>query len=387
MPKKLSRPSYTLHKPSGQGRVRLDGHDHYLGPYATAESLEQYHDLVNEWLADKSVDKFTMTVDVLCLKYLKHVDRYYLKDGKPTSEPKNIRVALKYLTTMKGTTIARALGPLALQEVRNAMIAAGCVRTSINRMISRVKRAFRWGVSQELLPPALLVGLDSLDGLQANRSEALESDPVAPVDLEFVMAIKPHVTRQVWGMVQLQLLSAARPGEIRIMRTCDITAEGEVWEYRPLSHKMQHKKRERLIFLGPKAQAILKEFLKPKNPEAYLFSPAEARAEFDAQRKAKRQTPMTPSQKARRPVANPAKKPGAFYTDKSYGRAIAVACAKAGIESWHPHQLRHAKATEIRAKYDLEAAQVVMGQKHASTAEIYAERDKNKARKVARRLG
>lgn len=385
--KVTKRPAYTLHKPSGQGRVRLDGRDHYLGEYNTPDSITLYNEMVNEWLAKKPVDKFTMTVAVLCVRYMKHVDAYYRKDGKPTSEPNNIRIALRYLIAKKGTTVARAFGPLALQEVRSAMIKAGCVRTSINRMIGRVKRAFRWGVSQEYFPAEMLLGLDSVDGLLEDRSEAEESEPVCSVETNHVDAIKPFVTRQVWGMIQLQLLSAARPGEIRTMRTCDITRDGKVWEYRPQSHKMQHKKRERLIFLGPNAQTVLKDFLKLDRPDDYIFSPAEARAEYFAKRRENRKTPMTPSQRKRQRLTNPSKKPGTHYTDKSYGRAIAVACEKAGIEPWHPHQLRHTKATEIRSKFDLEAAQVVLGQKHASTTEIYAERDKNKARKVIRKVG
>jgi len=38
MPKKR-KPSYLLHKPTGQARVRIDGHDNYLGEYGTPESL------------------------------------------------------------------------------------------------------------------------------------------------------------------------------------------------------------------------------------------------------------------------------------------------------------------------------------------------------------
>ena len=68
MPKR-SRPSYWLHKPSGQARVRIDGRDIYLGEYGSAESQERYDALVRDWLVRQSIERFTLTVDELCLKF------------------------------------------------------------------------------------------------------------------------------------------------------------------------------------------------------------------------------------------------------------------------------------------------------------------------------
>ena len=55
---------------------------------------------------------------------------------------------------------------------------------------------------------------------------------------------------------------------------------------------------------------------------------------------------------------------------------------------WHPHQLRHNAATEIRKAFGLDAAQLALG--HASaqiTDAIYAERDHAKVIEVMRRVG
>lgn len=38
-------------------------------------------------------------------------------------------------------------------------------------------------------------------------------------------------------MVQMQLLTAARPGEVCIMRPCDIDRSGRIWVYKPKDHK------------------------------------------------------------------------------------------------------------------------------------------------------
>ena len=54
---------------------------------------------------------------------------------------------------------------------------------------------------------------------------------------------------------------------------------------------------------------------------------------------------------------------------------------------WHPHRLRHTKATEIRRLFDVEAAQVILGHSKPDTTIIYAERDVARARQVMGEIG
>ncbi len=46
----MRTPSYRLHKPTGKAVVTIDGKDHYLGKFDSAESRENYHRLIAEWL-------------------------------------------------------------------------------------------------------------------------------------------------------------------------------------------------------------------------------------------------------------------------------------------------------------------------------------------------
>jgi hypothetical protein len=47
------------------------------------------------------------------------------------------------------------------------------------------------------------------------------------------------------------------------MRSIDIdTSDPSSWVYRPGRHKTEHHERDRYIFLGPKAQVVLRPFLK-----------------------------------------------------------------------------------------------------------------------------
>jgi integrase len=186
-------------------------------------------------------------------------------------------------------------------------------------------------------------------------------------------------------MVDLQLLTGARGGEIRMLRRRDIADSGEVWKATLVSHKTAHHGKRRTLLFGPKAQQVLRPFLL-RAPDAFLFSPAECVKEHRGQDR----------RRCRRA-------PGKFYTKDSYCRAITRACNMADrwahggavaadedrlVPRWHPHQLRHTAATEIRRQFGLEAAALVLG--HASarvTDAVYAERDTAKALEVAKAVG
>lgn len=77
-------------------------------------------------------------------------------------------------------------------------------------------------------------------------------------------------------MIDLQLLSGMRPGEACSMRTCDVDRTTQIWTNRPPDHKNTYREQDRVVHLGPKAQALLLPFLKPHDPAAYVFSPADA---------------------------------------------------------------------------------------------------------------
>lgn len=269
MPKKHSKPSYLLHKSTGQARVRIDGKDHYLGEYGSPESRQKYDDLIAEWFVKQGdITGFILNVSELSLLFMEYATGYYQKNGKPTCEVNNIRVALRPLIRLYGNIVVREFSPLKLKDVRDEMIKAGCVRTSINRQIGRIKRMFRWGVENEYVTSEVYTALTAVAGLKLGRSIAKESDPVKPVPQEMIDAIEPFVSRQVWAMVQLQILTGMRPGEVLQMRGCDIQMSGKVWEYEPESHKTQHHGKKRIIFLGNKAKAILQSFLKA-DPQAF----------------------------------------------------------------------------------------------------------------------
>jgi integrase len=273
-----------------------------------------------------------------------------------------------------------------VKAVRQALIDAGLSRTEINRRVGRIVRIFKWAVENEMVPANVHHGLKAIAGLKKGRTEAKELEPVKPVPEAFVEAVRPCVSRQVWAMTQLQRLTGMRPGEVRQMRTTDIDRSGKVWIYTPESHKTEHHGRKREIPLGPRAQEILGPWLRA-DPTAYLFSPREAKEEHLEERRRKRATPMTPSQRARTRKAAPKKVPGDVDETRSYYHAIRNVCPKAGVPNWHPNQLRHNAATWLRKEFGLEVAQVILGHSSSAVTETYAELDYGKAISVMEQVG
>lgn len=421
-----SEPRYQHHKATGQARTYINGKDYYLGPYNSPESQERFEDLVAEWRRNSSsVDEYMITVDELAWRFQEHADVYYRhKDGSSTRTAENIRYALRPLVSVHGKTRVRDFGPKALKSVREAMIKAGHARTYINGLVGKIKQAFRWGVEEELVPAGVYDALKHLAWLHAGRSAARETSPVLPVDEGTVNDTLPHLPRVVADMVRLQLLSGARPGEVCSLRPRNITrGTTGVWCYRPESHKTEHHGRERRIYIGPEGQKILGPYLK-RDPDAFCFSPAEAEAERNATRRANRQSPMTPSQAARKPKGRTI---ATHYTKNTYGKAIMRGCEmafempadlryvgrvverKKGLSAderrteqermnqaaaewrakycWAPNQLRHTRATAIRERYGIEASQTVMGHADPKVTEIYAERDFAMAAQIMLEIG
>jgi integrase len=369
-------PSYRLHKPTGQAAVSIGGRDVYLGKHESPESRAEYDRIIAEWLATgrrpmvaDSASAADLSVNEMHLAYLHHADSYYVKNGKPTTEPVNIRLALRPLRQLYGHTLAREFGPLRLKTVRQAFIDSGLCRSEVNKRVRRVLRAFKWAVGEEMVPPSVHHGLKAVPGLRRGRADVRESEPVRPVPDAFVDAIAPHVSRQVWTMIELQRLSGMRPGEVCSMRTIDVDRSGRIWIYTPESHKTEHHGRERRIYLGPKAQETLRPWLRPE-VTAYLLSPADAEAERRSEQRENRKTRVQPSQRNRR-RRKPRKAPGERYTVDSYRRAIEYGIKGANREPergetravphWHPHQLRHNAATRLRREFGLDVARAVLG--------------------------
>jgi len=145
-------------------------------------------------------------------------------------------------------------------------------------------------------------------------------------------------TRWLAIWLSYQRLSGARPGEILQLRAADLDMTGKIWEFRPGRHKNEHHDRERIIFLGPQAQAIIRNYL-TLDLSALLFRPDLSEEKRNLEKRQARKTPLTPSAKKRRARQNPRGNAGDQYTVATYRRAITRACQKAGVPTWTPQPI------------------------------------------------
>lgn len=382
-------PSYRLHKPSGLAVVTIGGRDHYLGPHGSDESRREYDRLIAQWrLAQSSRCDPRLTIGQLVLAFDEHAKTYYRKpDGSDTGTASTFKYACRPLIAEFSRTLVIDFGAVKLKQVRKAMIEAGLARKTINDNVARIVQVFRWGASEEMVPVDVLQSLQTVDGLRKGRSAAKESPPVKPVPVASINAVLPIVSRQVADMIRLQLLSGSRPAEIAQIRPCDVNRDGDVWEYVPATHKTEHCDRDRTIFFGPRAQAILEPWL-DRPADSPCFSPIEAEQERRQKNEAARKTPLNyGNRRGTNRKSRPRKQPGSTYNTASYRRAIHRACEEAGVPQWSPNQLRHSRATDLRRQFGIEASRVVLGHSEVGTTEIYAERDMEAARRIMSEVG
>jgi integrase len=299
-----------------------------------------------------------LTIDELLVEWRAHSIVYY---GR---EHRNIECALRPLEMFHGHELAADFGPRKLKAVLERMVDgyeaagkryAGISRREVNKRAGKLKRVFKWAASEELVPANVYHALATVAALKAGRTSAKELPPILPVDAATVKATLPHLPRVVKAMVRFSQLTGCRPGEVCQLRPCDVDQSGDVWIYRPHTHKMQYRGRPRLIFIGPQAQRILAPFLK-RRPEQFCFQPRGT-------------------------------KTGQAYVRESYARTIRRACVRNGIEPWHPNRLRHSLATEARKRFGLEAAQVLLGHSRADVTQIYAEKHEQLGVEAIRQIG
>jgi integrase len=402
-----SLPSYRLYKRTGQAVVTLDGHDHYLGDYGTLDSKQAYQRLIDAWLGRKRAARpagpaadttppalpahGSPSVSELILGYVRHAKAYYKPDAAgEQKEVGCIRDALRLVRELSGGTPAVAFGPRALKAVRAAMTRAGWARGYVNHQVNRVKRLFRWATEEELIPAHVYHALLAVRGLRKGQPGVRESKKVRPVSARLIKAVLRRVPPMLRAVILFQLHTGCRPGEALCLKPRRLARGGDVWVYRPGRHKTAHHGKGRRIFVGPRAQEVLRPWLEGVGDDEYVFSPVRAEALRQARRRARRKTPLWPShlrRQATRRKAVPRRPKRDRYDVASYRRAVKRACRLAGVPPWSPNRLRHTAATRIRKRYGIEVARIILGHSTAFTTEIYAETDRAKAMEVIGKIG
>lgn len=192
------------------------------------------------------------------------------------------------------------------------------------------------------------------------------------------------------ALIDFALLTGCRPNEACQLRPCDLDKTNpDCWVFRPQKHKSEHHGHERLILIGPQAQAAIVFFLAGCAADDYVFSPCREETRR-LERRNNRKTPHTPSSLARYERAAlriRRRHPRGCYTTGSLRTAIHRACRKAGVKPvWGPNRLRHTRATELRG-HGLDVVGTIIGHKKLETTQVYSERDLKAAMELIAKVG
>lgn len=431
-------PSYRLHKSSGRAVVTIDGKDHYLGIHGSPESRAEYDRLINLWLTNgrrlpesalskRREDHGELPVVEVIARYWEFAEKRYAGQRATLL---NVRRALSVLRQLFGPTPVSQFGPKALRTYQRALVdlpadrlpngaskrEGPLARKTVNYHAGVVKRMFRWAVVEEIVPASVYDALKVVPWLRAGETKARETPKVRPVPDAIVEATLPFLPEVVADMVRVQRFTGMRPAELCMMTPRDLDTSGPAWRYVPRKHKCEVHGKDRIILIGPKAQAILAKYLRSEDwirpLDAAIFSPREAEDQRRAMKRAARKTKVQPSQQNRR-LRFPKSGPGECYDSASYRKAIAWGCDAANphptlstiprtkrtpeqerelrewksAHRWGPNRLRHARGTEVRREHGLDAAQATLGHSRVSTTQIYAEVNEEKAVRAALATG
>lgn len=362
-------PKLRHHKATGRAVVTLDGRHVYLGRYGTPEADAEYRRVIAEYLTlgevrtPGRVNAAEPTVADVILTYWRHCEQTLSRKTREGS----VRPALRRLGRMYGTVPVRDFDPPALRAFQRSLLeepgreGRTLSRTYVNVLVGRVRAMFKWGVAEGLVPAPIWQGLQAVPAVRLGAPGVAETERVRPVDDAVVTATLAQLPAVVADIVRLQRLTGMRPGEVCRLRATEIDMDAEVWVHRPARHKNSHRGQGREVALGPRAQALLGPYLRRRPLGAALFSPREGER-------------VAPQYRD-------------HYDTVTYGQAIRRAASRAGVESWSPNQLRHARATELRREFGVDAAGAVLGHARVETTQIYAEKSLAMACSIAAKTG
>lgn len=333
----------------GRARKRHKGITYDFGKHGSADSIKQYQQFLAETLATagevNAVQRGTMTISTMIAAWMEHEGR---ERGVDHPDVQKIRRALMPLERLYGHTLAEDFRLIRLRAVREAMISGNwqtpeekaatrkgrptdwCA-SYVRKQMNRVLHVFQWAEGRDLLPEGRMHHLRELEPMP--RGKVRKTKPKTAVDVELqVNPTLPFLATVYRDAVRLQLLTAARPGEIMQMRRNEIERNGPrgCWVFTPERWKNEHRGMTRHILIGPEGQAILAPYL--------MACPADDAPLFRSKRRGM-----------------------ASFTSEGYAKAVKLACADAGVKAWCPGQLRHSAKQRITREHGLDAARAIMG--------------------------
>ena len=396
MPKLKNRPPE--YRQSGKyACVYHHGKRIYLGDYGSPESHAAYSRFVTESQANPTFHLTKEKADIAVCE----LTAAFLDHAKATADPNSYAhyrvVILDFMDKLYGDdTNADDFKPSCLKLVRDALIQSRrFCRRMVNRYTKRIVSIFAWGVENDLVQETTWRALTVVKSLPEGFPGTFDNEEREPVPEHVIRRTLPFLPPTLQAMVQVQYLTGSRPSEIFNMKVGEIDRNrgNGLWYYIPKSHKTKKSIGKKEIPLGVPEQKLIAPYLEGKKPTEAVFSPRTAQEERNAEKRANRQSKITPSQQKRDETR--AAKPtryGESYTAFSYRQAIEYGIAKANrqlsddeqIPQWYPYQLRHAAATDAELAYSDTDAQALLGHTTVNMTKRYSKTQLKRRERMAR---
>lgn len=274
--------------------VTLAGKDYFLRTYGSKAAEQAYDAKIAEWLASGRSPSFEIAQDQLTVAQLLNSHRKYSEAYCGTAKKStyhDMKHASSRIKALYAATVVADFEPIRFKAIRQKMIDAKLARVYINKTMSMVLKIFKWGMAEGIVPVEVSQRLKAVECLRRGFTEAPERDAVRPVDVATVNATLPHLPRVVQNMVKLHLLIGCRPSELCSTKAGMVDRTGDVRQVRLTKHKNANRGKERVLYLRPKAQAIVAPLLL-RGADEYLFSHLESERKRRREAYVKRAMPM-----------------------------------------------------------------------------------------------
>lgn len=359
----------------------------YFGTWGHAQTIENYQRWASEFLKPEEFSststKDKATIGELLERYLVWSKRYYRVKGstKVSTEFNCVRQACKEMVPWFDVP-TKDFKPSDLITIRSKMVERDAVSqngqpsrkklrlTTVNAMITRIRRMFKRGVEWELVPADVYQAISCVQHLSWRTAPELEEkQPIKPVDFDIVRQAFPFMNQKFRLMLRVHMFTGMRTTEVCGMRWSELKPFNEsLYLYAPETHKTAHHGISKAIYLPVSMVDDLRKLNRTADDKKldHVF------LSWGKGKSAGYKGPVQPS---------------------GYRTAIERAQERLAkhnsllkipqIPRWTLLQIRHTVATIVRQLYGLEGAQAVLGHASIDATQIYAERRNDLAVKIA----
>lgn len=310
-------PSLNWYKPRSCWSIRVRGRRHYFPKGTTKPEAEA---LARSLLLRSGYQPTKLT--------LRQLMEAWADERRPRMARSTVAKDARMIQSLGtlGTSCPSSVEPLAVRlwVVRNA---EGRKRSTANQQLQMFKLGLRWGVERGLVDWQTCYKVEKVRPLQPGEGGG-ESAAKRPPSGDDLRKIRDNLPEPHRGLLDLLTLTGARVGEIIRADLSEIDRSALPWVYKPAQHKTAKKGKDRWIYFGPQARAVLVRLGE--------------------------QGPVYP------------------LTYTGFWQAIQAACRRAGVDPISPHQLRHLAATRLRLEHGSEAARLVLGHSDKQMTDHYS---------------